>query len=307
MISQVSCCLLPSKNIDIANTSYRLRPISDQRIDPSLIKSIREVGIFHPPLLLKTESGHIILSGRKRIEIANRHGLKNIPCFIIEDISPFVKWQLLLSHAIIGSTLSVIEQANFFSNAESQLTIKQCIALLPLLGYKPQSYRLQEFSRYLSLDPTTIDALHAGRIQPKTGNMLSKLPSEDQQTIVHLINYYKLGGSKQKKLVTLSIDLIMRTRCSLQKIVESWGRRNMEQDNRPQQALALLNWLEGQCFPKREAAEKKFQQFQRRLQLQKNMMLQHTPSFEDDGLTLAISFAGQDDFLNFWKKIKEKL
>jgi ParB family chromosome partitioning protein len=307
MITQASCCLLPTKNIDIANKSYRLRPISDQRIDPSLTKSIREVGFLHPPLLLKTKSGHIILSGRKRIEIANGHGLKNIPCFIIEDISPFVKWQLLLSHAIIGSTLSVIEQANFFSHAESQLSIKQCIALLPLLGHKPQSYRLQEFSRYLSLDPTTIDALHAGRIQPKTGNMLSKLSSEDQQTIVHLINYYKLGGSKQKKLVTLSIDLIMRTRCSLQKIVAVWEHQNIDGDNRPQQALALLNWLEGQCFPKRKAAEKKFQQFQRRLQLQKKMMLQHTPSFEDDGLTLSISFAGQDDFLNFWEKIKEKL
>jgi ParB family chromosome partitioning protein len=309
MITQVPCCPLSIKKIDRFNSTYRLRPEPDHEITPSLEESIKKVGILHPPLLLKKNSQFIILSGRKRIQVVSKHGIENIPCFILDDeTSPSMKWQLLLSHAIIGNTLSIIEQANFFCKAESQLTEQQALSLLPLLGIKPHIYKLQEFAMYLKLDQTAIDALHTGHIQAKTGSKLSKLSSEDQQTVVYLINHFKLGGSKQKKLITFVIDLIMRTKRPLKTILSEWEeQQDIGQDNRPQQAMAFLHWLERQCFPKINAAEQEFQRFHHDLQLPENTILQHTPSFEDNGLTLSITFTSQSEFLNHWENIKKNI
>ncbi|HHD63359.1 MAG TPA: hypothetical protein ENK96_03120 [Desulfobulbaceae bacterium] len=309
MIPQAPCRLLSSRKIDSSDSTYRLRPESDQEITPSLTESIEKVGILHPPLLVKKKFRYIILSGRKRIQAVNKHGIENIPCFILDEkTGPSIKWQLLLSHALIGSTLSIIEQANFFFKAESQLTEQQTLSLLPLLGIKPHAYKLKKFAMYRKLDQTTIDALHSGHIQEKTGSKLSKLSSEDQQTVVHLINHFKLSGSKQKKLITFVIDLIMRTKRPLKTIMSEWEKQqDIGQDNRPQQAMACLHWLEGQCFPKRNAAEQEFQRFHHGLQLPENMILQHTPSFEDNGLTLSISFTDQSAFLKHWKNIKKHL
>jgi len=305
----VRCCLIPIKDIKISDISYRLRPLSDNEIPPSLDENIRAIGILHPPLILKSATGYIILSGRKRIEAGSMHGMKDIPCFVVDDtISPSIKWRLLLSHAVIGSTLSIIEQANFFAKAKSQLSKDQTLNLLPLVGYKPHRYRLKELAVYRELDQTTIDALHNGTIPAKSGHKVSKLSGDDQKTIVWLIQHYKLGGSKQNKLFTFATDLTRRTRRSLKTILSEWEEQQVgKQDNRPQQATALLNWLEWQCFPKRNGAEQEFLRFQHDLQLPKNTVLQHTPSFEDKGLTLCLSFADQDDFINHWKDIKKIL
>ncbi len=165
----------------------------------------------------------------------------------------------------------------------------------------------KQLKRYHSKNPVTVHALHIGLITPKTGSKLNKLSPADQQTIFKMIDFYKMGGSKQQKLVDYAIELTIRTGQNLDKIVEGWQQTHEEQENRPQQAVALLRRLEELCFPGKATAEKKFNRFRRSIQLPENANLHHTPSFEDDRLTLSIVFENQDTFRKGWDSIKKML
>ena len=308
MISLTSYSLLSVDDIDLENTSHCLRPPSDTGVNQPFLKHIEKFGILQPPLLQRQEKYSIVLSGRKRIEAASKLKVKEIPCLVIKkDITPVELYETILVHAQIGSRLSIIEQAIFFSKVDNTLQTKQSLSLLPLLGIKPQPYKLQEFTALLQLDQTAIDALHTGLLQPKAAGKLAKLSPADQQEAVRLIDFFRLGGSKQQKLVTYAIELVMRTGQPFEYFVGKWQEEETEYDNRPQQATALLNKLETRCFPNISKAEIKFQQLQRALHLPENITLQHTSSFEDDKLTLSILFEDQDTFLQGWERLKKRL
>lgn len=310
MTSQLPTISVPGNSIDITDNTYRLRPEDDALPDQHLDESIQRMGILQPPLLQpgqnNNETRYIILSGYKRILAAQSHGIGDIVCLILPlSTEPALKWHIILTHALIGSRLSCIEQATFFSKAAKELSISEQLLLLPLLGRKPQPYVLQELAGYLTLAPETTKALHAGYLHEKRAKQLAKLSHQDQRIVIELIRYYKLGGTKQKKLVNMAFELVMRTGDSFQKILEKWNQDQFAAENRPQQAMALLSWLERQCFPKSTIASEQFKQFQRTLQLPKNYTLTPSPSFEDDSLTLSIFFTNQNQFLQHWPSLKD--
>ncbi|MCF6186027.1 MAG: ParB/RepB/Spo0J family partition protein [Desulfobulbaceae bacterium] len=302
------CSLLSLDAIDIQDTSYSLRPQSDTGPDQVLRQSIQKFGILQPPLVQMAHGHYIILSGRKRIQAAEALGWKEIPCLIVDkQAEPYQVCEIILIHAQTGATLSPIEQAVFFRKTGDKFTKEQAVALLPLIGIKPHPYKLQEFAASLQLDQTAVDALHSGLIQQKTGNRLSKLSGKDQQTVVGLIDHFKLGGSKQQKLVGFAIELGMRTGRPFRDFILKWQQEDTADDNRPQQASALLSSLEKQCFPDKSRAEEQFQQFRRSIELPENSTLLHTASFEDDRLTLSITFENQNSFVKGWEQIKKNL
>jgi len=308
MIPLTRYALLSVDDIYLENTSYSLRPSSDTGVKDSFKKLIAKFGILQPPLLQWEEKHYIVLSGRKRIKAASNLGFKKIPCLIIEqDVDVFERYETILIHAQIGSKLSIIEQAVFFAKVGDTLPTQQSLSLLPLLGIKPQAYKLQEFTALLQLDQTAIEALHTGILRSKAAGKLAKLPLTDQQEVVRLIEFFMLGGSKQQKLVMYALELVMRTSQPFTSFVGQWQQKGAEYDNRPQQAAALLNKLETLCFPNINKAETKFQQLQRSVHLPDNITLQHTSSFEDDTLTLSILFQDQDSFLQGWERMKTSL
>jgi ParB family chromosome partitioning protein len=308
MIPLTRYTLLSVDDIYLKNTSYCLRPSSDAGVKHSFKKYIAKFGILQPPLLQRQKKHYIVLSGRKRIEAASSLGFKKIPCLIIkQDVDLLEFYETILVHAQIGSKLSSIEQAIFFAKVGDTLPTQQILSLLPLLGIKPQVYKLQEFTALLQLDQTAIEALHTGILQPKAAGKLAKLHPADQQEVVRLIEFFMLGGSKQQKLVMYALELVMRTNQPFTSFVGQWQKKGTEYDNRPQQAAALLNKLEKECFPNINEAETKFQQLQRSVHLPDNIRLQHTSSFEDDTLTLSILFQDQDSFLQGWERMKTSL
>ncbi|HHB75539.1 MAG TPA: hypothetical protein ENK84_03215 [Desulfobulbus sp.] len=307
MIPQISVDQVPLSSIDIRDTTYRLRPADDSLSDQRLKENIRLTGILHPPLFQVVHGNqYIILSGRKRILAAQSLGVRKVSGLVLQQSAdPLLKWRTILLHSLIGSSLSCIERATFFSKAAGELSISEQCLLLPLLERKPQQYVLEELARYLTLAPETMSALHAGYLQEKLAKKLAKLSFEDQQTIVDLIRYYKFGGTKQKKLVGAALDLIMRTGHSFTQILAGWNQNPAEEENRPQQAMALLSWLEAKCFPQSTLAREQFKKFQRGLQLPESCTITPSHSFEDNSVTLSMVFDNQDQFLQRWSSLKK--
>ncbi len=289
--------------------TFNLRPFGHEEPDADLIESVRQFGILCPPLVQEQPAGgFLVVSGKKRIRAAlRRTATGKIPCLVApHDIPAFPLFSLLLHHALIGGQLSVIEQANFFRKALSRLPETGVLPLLIPLGHRAQKYRIEELLNFLSLDPSVITGLHQGTIQPKSAQKMRQLAPADQQDLARLITELRLGGSKQHKLIDLSIDLMMRHERSIQEIIALYRQENEErnQENKPQEAASFLHWLFEKCHPGSVAAEAEFKRFAAGLEAPPKINVGHTRSFEDDTVVLSLSFADRTSLLKVWPEIR---
>ncbi|NOQ45302.1 MAG: hypothetical protein GQ559_01285 [Desulfobulbaceae bacterium] len=301
---------LAVKDIDHRDTTYQLSPAVSEPPDAELIKSIKQYGILHPPLVRhKQNHGYIVLSGKKRIIAAKQLGFNAITCLIIhKNQTEHQAWELLLQHAGIGSQLSIIEQANFFKKTSVVLPEERILSYLPLLGYKSNPFKIREFTTLLSLEKSAIVALHEGCLHQKSGIKLASLSHLNQQQLIGLVREFHLGGAKQQKLIDYAIELIKREKGqSLSQIVKKWRQGQQRSNNMPQLAASLFQWLHGMCFPRMVAAEEQFKVFSRSLHLPDGVQVHHTLSFEDDAVILSITFDGREALREGWLKIKETL
>ncbi len=295
--------------LNLEDMTFNLRPFDHEGPGTDLIESVRQFGILTPPLVQKQPSGrYLVVSGKKRIQVALRiAATRKILCLVAPlDISAFSLFSLLLHHALIGGQLSVIEQANFFRKTLNRLPEAQALPFLIPLGHKAQKYNIQKLLNFLSLDTSVITGLHLGMIQPKNAQKMQRLAPADQQELARLITEFHLGGSKQQKLIELSIDLIMRHEMSLREILDLYRRENQEknQENKPQEATFFLHWLFKKCHPRALAAESEFKRFAAGLKMPPQINIDHTPSFEDDTVVLSLSFADQASLLKVWPEIR---
>ena len=274
--------------------------------------SVRAFGFLHPPLLLELDDDRfIVLSGRKRIQVAAEESDTIITALVIKrkyvDQHQLI-FSTLLQHQLIGSSLSIIEQAIFFKKAMACQPAESVITLLPILGYREKSHIPAELISLLDLDPTAKLELHRGVLSQRAGKKLLLFSSADQKVLAELISALQLGGSKQQKLIEFVLELTKRLQISADELLNSWGEKEKDkQYNGPQKAASLLSWLQRKCSPRSVAEEENFTKFCQQLQLPPGVRLSHTLSFEDEHVTLIVDFESRKELKKKWPQIKSTL
>ena len=300
------------KDIDLSDTRYALNPFPPAQPDTQLSKSIDFFGILHPPLLLKLDTNnYIVLSGRKRIQAVVDKDGSLITAIVISSgyiDQPLVILSTLLQHKLIGSPLGIIEQAIFFKKAMACLPTEEIIRFLPIMGYKEKSHIPRDLISLLDLNPTAQLELHKGVLSLRAGKKLLLFPSEDQQVLAELIHELRLGGSKQQKLIDLVLELTKRLQICADELLNRWQEKEKgKQLNGPQKAASLLNWLQRKCSPRSVAEEDNFRKFSRQLELPAGVRISHTPSFEDERVTLSVEFSSRKVLEKQWPQIRSLL
>jgi len=280
--------------------SYLLAPEHSLRsISPELIDSISQVGVLHPPLVQANDKNdYIIISGFKRIAI-----LQNISpniqlhCLILPiDCSQEDVYTTLFHHWVTDRQPSIIEQAAFFSKTNKILSKSTLLSFTQQLGYKPTMRIVNDLISLLKLESTVITGLHNGSIHPRSARKIQSLNPMNQKIVASLITTYKLGGSKQQKMIDLGMELIMRKKFSWSDIRDNWLKKEDDKEqNIPQQSGRLLEWLNEQCYPQSSLAESEFTEFVRSLKLPANATVSHVPSFEGDELWMTIKYANKEE------------
>lgn len=292
--------------IDPDDLLYNLNLPDFRDPDRELCRDIARFGLLHPPLLLEKEAGkYRIVSGRKRILALQqtRPVPKNLYGFVLSPArEPLQIFATLLRHALIGNSLSMVEQAIFFHKILDQVTPEKAVTLLPLLGLKPRPHVLEELLQCLTLEEPIQAALHSNLVHPRIIRQLLQLSPEERLALVSLITKLRLGGSKQQRVVTLTVDLARREGVPAGDILSRWPRPG-EEANIPQLASSLLDWLHNQAHPRLMEAQRAFKSFCQDLDLPPHVEVQHTTSFEDETTWLRFAFTTRQEAETFWKKI----
>ena len=298
------------QDINLDDRSYSLN-LFPENSNQALVQSISEFGILHPPLLLEQQDGYIILSGRNRIEAyqqGNEHSSITALTLAVkkdEKKSKIYLFKALLQHQLLGNTLTLIEQAVFFRKATQFLEEQDILAFLPLLGLKIQPHIPGELISLLDLEFSVQQGIHEGVISQRSGKKIARFSSADQKKLAEIIYEYQLGGSKQQKLLERFFQLTKRRQVSVETLFGSWWEKVKDKNlNGPQRIVSLLCWLDQQYQPRMTEAEEEFKKFSSQLQRPVGVQVEHSPSFEDEQITLSMNFKSKEELARIWSQIK---
>ncbi len=276
--------------------------------DDNLVESIKNVGILHPPLLkFNTKNDtYQILAGRTRLQILRelQPNRKSIPCFIVnETITPLALLYHILEDQKISGGLSPMEKAYFFSYSLERMSINKAAEhFLPLLGEKIQENTIKKYIRLLQLEPELQKSVHCLEIAEKTAYELLLLSTKERYAIHSTFKKLRLGGGKQKRLLSLCKDLAYRYNKTVAELLSEEEIKRIlthRETNTPQKAAILLAFLQKQLFPQSEEAEKLFRKKVAQLALPICCSMEHSQAFETDHITLRVIF-------HSWSELERK-
>ena len=298
--------------IDFDDFSYAVSPAREINPERSLTESIAGHGIINPPAVKDTGSGtYVIVSGRKRLHAF--HSLfpekRFCDCLVFsESVPEFDLFLFLLEEIIIRRQLTPIERAIFLQKISSFMDEKQITEIfLPRMGLPRDPAQIRKNQKLLDLDDPLILALHRGSLHEAAVQDLLSLSSSDRLAVYDVISTLQLGVNYQKKLITIVRELAVREKKSIRSLLgghDILEILNHRDANPPQKTKNLMNLLMRKYKPRSSEAEAEFSRLVASLQLPPNMSLTHTPSFEDDSLTLAITFSDKKFLLDILNKIK---
>jgi len=246
-----------------------------------------------------------LLAGYPWLAALRSLGVKTVDCQILPPDAPaFNLYALQIRHGLSTIASSPALQAHLLEQAQQTLAEDEVLRLLAAMGHKPQRYKLQELLALLQLDPAALLALHQGTLAAKAGKHLAMLAPDDQRSLVEVINTYRPGGSKQQKLIEMTVELALRHNRPVRDMVREWIGEQADQQNRPQQLQHLLQTLQEQVAPRSTEAEKDFHKFVQELQPTERVTIEHCPSFEDDSVTVRLHFSTREQLRAQWQALQ---
>ncbi|MDD3021952.1 MAG: hypothetical protein PHX61_13380 [Alphaproteobacteria bacterium] len=297
--------------IDIELVAFKdpfISTLHNGPIESHVFSTLQKFGQVAPLLVQQQpENQYHLLADYPQYSALKALAIERVACQILPFTTPpWTLYAFLAFHHLSATNTSPILQAHLLRKAQQDFSENEQLQLLSLMGYKAQKYKLDELLGFLQLDISAILALHQGLLSPKTGKQLARITHEDQRKLVNVITAYKLGGSKQQKLIEMVLELLLRGEsCDVAEILNSWlPIQERFVDNLPQKAQGLMQYLHERCYPARTAAEIQFKKFVQGLQPEEKVTIEHSLSFEDESLEVRLRFADAATLGKNWKKIQ---
>jgi ParB family chromosome partitioning protein len=283
---------LPIDNLKVSR-SWNLHPYLSTSVPDSLLASIVEVGILHPPIVFQDKKdSYIVINGKKRIRCAELLGKSDCLCAVLRKNTPKqTLLRFLLQDQMASSPLSLPEIATFLQLSRDHVDTKEAMDMLPE-AYRPRKDPTQ-ILHLLELGDEILEKIHLGQLAEKIIPDLLSLRKEEQKKIVCLIYELHLGANKQKRLIGLCRDIVLRESISFSSLLEDGVIREIVEHpimNIPQKTSRIFEVLQKRCFPRSTKAKEAFQSQVRELLLPETFTLSPSPFFERDEISLSIRF-----------------
>ena len=301
--------------IDFADFSYSISPDREIVLDEIFTQSIIRHGILHPPIVKEIEpDSYVIVAGRKRL-FAIRALFpeeKTCNCLIISAKTQETDiFSILLEDILSSRKFTPIEKAIFLQKISSTMNEKQIAKeFLPRIDLPPDPFYCRQSVKLLNLEKPIIREIHQGNINEKVALDIISLSAKDRMAVFHIMSSLRLSVSNQKKLLNICRELSSRMDKTITAILEDTDVQdilNHEEANPPQKAKNLMNWLSRKYRPRSSQSEDEFKRFIASMQLPRNVSVNHSPFFENDSVTLSITFSNKKSIQNAWKTIKDTI
>ncbi len=260
-----------------------------------LKRSISQVGIINNPCIYRNIDGAIeIVTGFRRILALRSLNVKEIECFDLTD-SGMSSYEML-KFAIHDNLFS-----RDFNLVEKSLIINKLTSLVN------EDYLIKEFSSLIDvnfkdyelilkiegMDESIKKSISAGHLSLKALEHLIQLPGDSQVICNSWITNLKLNYNQQTQFLDYINDISRIEKLSIQKLLNDEVYLNLLADkkkNTPQKAKELIDSLRERRNPDFSKYKHLFEKKIRRLQLPKNININHPRYFEAELYKLEVEF-----------------
>jgi hypothetical protein len=296
--------------VDLNDFSYSISPIHEIEIDDTLKKSITRYGVLHPPIVRENNSGlYSIVAGRKRLYALRSLQKKGTCCCLtLSHQTPEIEvFRILLAEVQLDRQLTIVEKAIFLQKitpiADERQIAKE---FMPRLSLASDTFAMQQTRKLLELEDHIILGMHQGYVNQTIAHDFISLSVRDRSTLFEIIASLKPSFSNQKKLIDICRELAGRENTSIAALLDNhevYAILHHQDANPPQKTKNLMTWLSRKHKPRTLQAEEEFSRFISAIRLPKNVSVAHTPFFEDDAVTLSITFRNRESLQKTWEKI----
>jgi len=308
-----SCSAVATKAMSSAN-NWDLHPfLAPGRTLFQTPDSIQRSGLMYLPLVRKeTEGSYEIITGKRCVDTCNTLlPQEMILCRVLDEaVSMMQLLAFLYEEHMVRGALTIIEQAHFIRICRNRLSEPEQRQLFDQVGLPNTTYAIERLLELLELENSLQAALWEGLLTESIARDLLRLKREDRQTFFDLVVRLGFGGGKQRRLLSLLKDLAGRNRISFQEHLDQQAILAIldhQEMNIPQKGQMLLQLLQQLQSPALSIAEERFHNWKRQLDLPLNCSVEHSPSFEQDDVSLTIRFADNKKLELFLAKYREDL
>ena len=311
MLPNLTTQKIDLSQIDFNDFSYSISLQPENNADESLRKSISRYGILHPPVLREISSKrYSIAAGRKRLlAFRSLHKEATFHCLIISSQVPEIEvFDILLAEIQLVRQLTIAEKAIFLRKITPHADERQIVKeFMPRLDLAPDPFVMRQTLELLGLEDSILLGLHQGYVNETVAREFISLSVQDRSILFKIIGALRPSFSNQKKLLHICTELAGRTNISIAVLLDNDEVRAIlhhKDANPPQKTKKLMTWLGRRQKPLSLEAENEFSRFISTIRLPKNVSVTHTPFFENDGVTLSITFHNRKSLQQAWEKIK---
>jgi len=306
---------LQISRIDFTDFSYAVSPDRDIILDDTFRNSIARHGFLHPPIIRETDSGtYVIVTGRKRLfAFRSLYPEASACCCLIipREVPDIDVYSVLLEDIRISRQLTAVEKALLLEKISPLVDVEYIVnEFLPRMDLPPDPFHIRQSLVLLELEEPIIHAIHRGVVHDSVARDIFSLPAADRMALFHIMTSLRLSVSYQKKLVTTCREIASREQKNIAELLESQEASsilNHREANPPQKTKNLMAWLSHKHMPRSSQAEAEFAGFIAAMKLPGKVTIQHTPFFENDAVTLSITFANRKSLQDAWEEIKNAI
>jgi len=283
---------IPLGSVDADDHTYR---ITTETGTEDIARSIRNVGLMCPPLLIGKGSGFIIVCGFRRIFACLSMGWSDIEAGILDaDTQKSDCAELAVTDNVSQRPLNLIETSRAFhllsGFSENDRELADAVSAL---GFSESPSVVSKIKKLCQLPESFQKGVLSNTIAMPVALELGKLGQNTGLALADMFNDLRLSLNKQREILMLLTEIARREDRSIPEMLgeDELGRiLNDENTDRNRKAQQLRACLKARRFPAITRAEKIFERHTRELCLGAGLKLIPPPHFEGTVYTLHLHF-----------------
>jgi ParB/RepB/Spo0J family partition protein len=191
-------------NLSQIGESYGPRRIINARADACMLQSIKTFGQMSPVVCLRTDDGHELVDGFKRLRALRSLKAETLKCVFVDAQARVGKARIIqLNQA--SRSISDIEEALVLQSLHRIDGLSQ-VEISVLLG-RDKSWVCRRISLIEKLSDSVQEHIRLGLISSSVGRALALLPRGNQQEVLYAVLKHHLGKRAVERLVRQLITM----------------------------------------------------------------------------------------------------
>lgn len=292
-------------NIDLKDERFR---ISYYASFDKLILSLTKIGLVNPLVITLRDRRYILVSGWKRIQACLKLSLSTVPVTIIDESDDLKVFMMAFYENFALREFSIMEKAEVLSKMkgfgeEEMILINH---YLPLLGIPPSLQYLESYLTYSQFEPELKRALQEREMTYASLQHLAEFIPRERKILLPLLS--PLGRNKRKEILEDLQEISRRDDLDVEDILALKEIKNVidsEKLSPLQKADKIRILLRRKRYPTFFEYKDAFDSHLRKMRWPKDLSINHSPYFEDEGISVNFEFTDKDDFVKKLSKLQE--